>query len=582
MLGLSLLALAVVAAVVWVGARALLVKAEFDDLLPLADEVGAAAAAGEFDRVDAIAPALAEHADRARALTADPVWAASEAIPMAGANLRAVRVVAAELSRLSGVLPDLSEVAAELQRRSPGLVLNTAALAAAADALEGTDAVVTHSVDELAALDADALIGPVATGVVRLRDALHGLAPGIGTLAQAARVLPATLGEDGERMILVMVQNPAELRTGGGITGTFAALRADHGRLTLERQAGSSQFPSVASPIVAVPASTTALYGDGVARYIQNTSMTPDFAATGTMAAAWWLGLTGETADTVVSVDPYVLRSLLTVIGPVEVEAAGAIGAENVIDALLVQPYLSLSPERQSALFEGVMDAVFARIASGDVDAMALVGALQEPASEGRISLWSAHPTEAEVFAASSLGGSAARQDAAGDGAFAVYFNDATGAKLAPFLDVSIEQSVVACRRDDLAEVLITVTMGSNAPADVGDLPISVTGGGLFGVGVGDIGTNVTVSAPRGAFVSEVLVKGEAYPAAIAIDGGRAGSTARVNLSPAEVTVLEYHFLVPVDLTEHIDVLHTPLMTSPTITTDGGACKGAAASPQGG
>jgi hypothetical protein len=40
-----------------------------------------------------------------------------------------------------------------------------------------------------------------------------------------------------------MVQNSAEVRTGGGITGSFILLRADGDRLAVVDQVDSSMFP---------------------------------------------------------------------------------------------------------------------------------------------------------------------------------------------------------------------------------------------------------------------------------------------------------------------------------------------------
>ena len=64
-------------------------------------------------------------------------------------------------------------------------------------------------------------------------------------------------------------------------------------------------------------------------------------------------------------------------------------------------------------------------------------------------------------------------------------------------------------------------------------------------------------------------MKGETYPAATAIDDERAGSTARVNLSPGEVNVLEFHFLIDRKEADALAVVHTPLMNPTDIRIDG-------------
>ncbi|MFB7891120.1 DUF4012 domain-containing protein [Microbacterium sp. NPDC056044] len=542
--------------------------------MPLAAQARSALDAQDLDQLTSVAEEMSAHADRTASATSDPIWRLAEATPAIGANLVAVRVVSEELGHISSALPGVLAIAGALEDRAPGTLVDTAALAASAASVEQAAASLTGSAESLHAVDVDALISPVAKGVTELRAAADLLAPLADVAAGAARVLPSALGGDGARSILLMVQNPAELRTGGGISGSFVELRAADGALTLVGQADSSAFPRRAAPIVDLPEATTALFGDGVGRYVQNASMTPDFAVSGEMASAWWAGLSGRTPDMVVAVDPYVLQALLSVTGPVPLPSGAVLEAGNVLDELLVQPYLSMSSEQQTELFATAVDAVFARVSDGSMDALALLRAVQQPAADGRISVWSAHAEEQSVIGGSPIGGASARQEAAGAGAFAVYFNDATGGKMAGYLDVAIESRTVECREDGLADVVVTVTMGSHAPADVEAFPLSLTGGGLFGVGAGDIGTNVTVTAPKGSFVGEVVVKGEPYPAASAVDDDRAASTARVNLSPDEVNVLEFHFLVSREDANAQSIVHTPLMNAPALRVGEGCPAG--------
>ena len=570
LIGLSSIGVVVVACAVWLGWRAWTVKSELDALTPLAAQAVTAIESGDGARFIAITQEMSTGADRAAAAADDPIWRLSEAIPGVGANLHAVRVAMRELDRVAAAAPGVLEIVDSFEGRAPGSLVDTGLLASSSGRIEDSARSLEASARALRALDLDAVLAPVRQGVTRVQEAVDMIAPLADVAVDAARVLPAVLGGDGERSILLLIQNPAELRTAGGITGSFAELRADAGRVTLVRQADSSEFPPSPDSLVAVSAAVTELYGDGVGRFVQNASMPPDFALTGALASAWWSTLTGRRPDMVVAVDPFVLQALLSVTGPVSLPSGVALDAGNVLDSLLVQPYLSMTSDEQTALFSASVEAVLARVADGSLDALALLRAVEEPAADGRISLWSAHPEEQRVFQGSVVGGPAARQDAAGPGAFAIYFNDATGSKMARYLDVGVATRTIDCRTDGLADVAVTVTMGSTAPADVASLPVSVTGGGRFGVGVGDIGTNVTVSAPRGSFVGEVIVKGEPYAAAATIDDERASSSARVNLSPGEVNVLEFHFLIDRKHADALAVVHTPLMNPTDIRIDGG------------
>ena len=124
------------------------------------------------------------------------------------------------------------------------------------------------------------------------------------------------LGQDGARSILVMLQNGAELRTGGGLTGAFAELRADDGTLEIVDQASSADFPRLAKPIAELPASVSTLLDDAVGRYVMNISSPADFTVSGGLASDWWALRTGHRPDTIVSVDVPVLAALLAVDRP--------------------------------------------------------------------------------------------------------------------------------------------------------------------------------------------------------------------------------------------------------------------------
>lgn len=565
LVALAVLAGVLIAAAAWVGVRAILVKAEFDALLPTVGSMRDAALGGDLERVEALAPELAERAATAASLTGDPVWRAAEIVPVVGPNLGAVRIVSSELDHVSTALPALLEAVDAVEQGGASSLIDIAELSSAAEPLQAASSSMAKASEQLAGIDTSALISPVAKGTEQMREATALLAPAVATAADIARTLPPTLGAEGPRTVLVMLQNSAELRTGGGITGTFAEIRAEDGKLSLVRQADSSAFEARSTPITPLPDSTTALYSDVVGRFVQNASMPSDFATTAQLASAWWKELTGTTPDTVISVDPFVIKALVSVLGSVDLPDGRTLDADNLIQTLLVDSYVNLASEEQSTLFASAVESVFARVTAGGLDPLALVKAMSEPVADGRVSIWSAHEDEDEVFRAGILGGPAARQAIAGPGAFAVYFNDATGGKLAGFLDVTMTANVTGCETDGLADVVVVVTIGSNAPADIGSWPVSFTGGGLFGVGAGDIGTNISVAAPTGAFLDGVIVKGEPYAAATATEGGHPSAAARVNLSPGEVNTLEYRFSVPTEDARSLQLIHTPLITEPAI-----------------
>src|SRR5690606_22099578 len=97
-------------------------------------------------------------------------------------------------------------------------IADLAALRDAQPALRAAVDATRAAADDLASVNTDAIIAQLSDGVTQLRDVTADVQPLVEAAANAAELLPAMLGVDEERTILVMVQNNAELRTGGGIT----------------------------------------------------------------------------------------------------------------------------------------------------------------------------------------------------------------------------------------------------------------------------------------------------------------------------------------------------------------------------
>jgi len=482
-------------------------------------------------------------------------------VPGAGANTAAIRVLSESVRDIAAAAqPVLGAVAGS---GDAGHGLDLSAIADLASPLSSLTDAVVRADGSLTALPVDHLVGPVRDAVLRVRDAVGSVAPHATDAVTVARALPAMLGLDGPRTLLLMIQNPAELRTGGGITGSFIALRADGGRLQVEDRADSADFPKRDEPIAALPADLTALYGDAPGRFVMNATMTPDFAVSAQLARAWWTSLGRVAPDAVIAVDPYVLAALLTITGPLTLSDGTVVDSGDMVDDILVRPYLDLTADQQTALQRDLTDRLFARLTAESFDPIAWMRALARPAAEGRISVWSSHP-EDEALSDGPLGGAMARFRSAGPNAVGVYFNDATTGKMDTYLHTEITPAVTSCRADGAADVWVSVTLRSSAPASARAFSAWMTGG-ANPAAPGDITTDVTVMVPSGWFFGGVQKDGVAA-SSTDVDGGQfPTSLARVTLAPGEQSTLTFHFVAKAGAELVPAIVHTPLMNEPAV-----------------
>lgn len=552
-----------VGAGVWVATRVLVVQNELHAVSGLQKSAEAALAEGDVDGLSDVVSAFGAHVSTAAGAAGDPVWRVAEIVPGVGVNLSATRLVTEQLERVGDeVATPIVDLTGELT--GSGLlvdgVLDVDLVASAAPPLSAAETVLGEAHDALSSIDRAPLMPAVAGGVDEVQSMLDELGAAVTGMADLTRVLPRMLGSEEPRTILLMMQNNAELRSGGGITGSFAEIVTDGGEITLARQADSSEFRRTKEAVLEVPASSTELYGDIVGRYVQNTTTTPDWDLSARLASTWWEGLTGHRPDVVVSIDPLVLRALLDVTGPITLAGDKVLERDGFISRVLIAPYMHREPKEQTVFFQDLTERFFDAVTTSSAAPATWISALRTPVEQGRISVWSADEDEAAVLADTPFAGPLARHAAAGDDAFAVYLNDGTGAKMDTSLTVAMSAAAATCRADDRPEVAVRVVLTNDAPAEAVDWPFSMTGSGRWGVEAGSIATAVAVAAPAGWFAGGTTIDGRRAGSIDVEDGGFPTSATEVTLAPGESAEIEVRFTAPTTADVTPALLHTPLL----------------------
>ncbi|WP_394553464.1 DUF4012 domain-containing protein [Agromyces sp. MMS24-JH15] len=557
--------LLVLLAATWVVVRGLLAKGELEAAAAAGEEVKSALTVGQVGEAADAAERLVGHAHTAASLTSDPVWRGAEAVPVVGDDLAAVRVIAGALDHVATDAVDpLIAIADDIDpnalRRADGSV-DTEALAAASPALHQAALAVGRASEEVDAVDPEGLFGPVEEARAKFSEVLAEASTIASGIDSAVSLMPAALGADGPRDYLLLALNNAELRSAGGIPGAFAVIHVDDGALRLGRQAATDEFPWKPTESLEVPEGTFAVWGDQPGRFIQDVTMTPDFAQTGELTAAMWQRQFGEPVDGVIAIDPVALSYVLDAIGPIMIDGAPLEGSDAVM-ALLVAPYRNgTDQDQRDDWFRDVAAEVFSSVADGEGNAGRLLDAVMRGAEQQRVAIWSADPDEQAAVEASSFAGQRAAQFAAGPEAYAVYFNDSTGGKMGPYLDVAFGVGAAVERPDGLADVTVQVTMSNRVTE--GDL--SVLAPDALGLwqedhAAGEIMTILTVYAPPGAWEGGVYVDGKQVSQTSRKDGDQAVVQAEVRLTPGQAQTIEFRFLSAEPGQVDPVLLHTPLV----------------------
>ncbi|MFJ3391302.1 DUF4012 domain-containing protein [Leifsonia aquatica] len=568
--------LVIVGVVAWIGIRGFLARRELDAALPAARSIQHAVVAGDLAGARSAATTLEKRASSAASLTDDPIWRTVEFLPWVGPNLAAVRTAAAATEKVAAhVIQPLVGVAASADPRSLAVVdgrVDLAPLIAAQPVVTKAQAAFHSAQKSMEAVDASATIQPVGAAVERLRTLFAEATPPVDAVGNGVKLLPAMLGADGPRSYLLVAQNPAELRATGGLIGSVALIRADHGAISLvDQQAGTSIGPWD-DPVATIPEGPTGLYGPLVGRLIQDVNVTPDFPLAASTASTMWTLKNGGTIDGVVTMDPVVLAAVLRATGPVALPSGDTLTSANAVKLLLSEVYQRyVDPHEQDAFFASAAAAVFQRVAAGGIDGSALVSSLAAAGASHRVLIWSAHPAEQNILASTSLAGGlpASSLSTAGIG---VYFNDATGSKMDYYLDTSVAAGAAVCRSDGTPTSRVAVTLANRAPADAAtSLPAYVTGDGTYGVAPGSIRTRVVVYGPAGGLLAGATNSGAAESTVSGTDQGRPVAVLTVTLAPGEQKTVDVDFLGLRQSGTGVAVTTTPTLPGPGTTPDVGA-----------
>ncbi|WP_285137039.1 DUF4012 domain-containing protein [Microbacterium sp. lyk4-40-TSB-66] len=566
----------------WVGVRGALAYQHLSAMRSLAPTVAASVSSDPAQATPAL-ERLAAEAGAARALTSDPVWAVAEHIPWIGPQLAAFGAIASASDRLFGdsLLPLATaarDVSIDDLRPHDGRLDTTALTTLTVPARSAADAA-TGAAADVNAIDPTPLIGAVASAVDDARTTFDSAAGAVDALRRATELLPSMLGQDGPRSYLLLVQNNAEWRSLGGVSGTAIELSADRGALSLvDTHSATSLSRGISGPVVELPPDVQKIYETRPARYFHNLTQIPSFPLDGPLAREMYRHETGREVDGVMAVDPVVLSYLLGATGPVALPDGEALTGDNAVPLLLDDAYRRYSdPAAQDAFFAGVTGAVFDALRGGRGSTPGLIAALARGVEERRVLVWAAEPTEQAVIEGTSLAG----QLPASDGRtarFGVYLNDGTGSKMSYYIAPRTELRWGSCRTSPdatMRDVTLTLTLSNTAPADAAtSLPRYVTGNGVYGTAPG-VATVVTdVYLPEGwTALATSTSSGTAFTRSTM--EGREVLTVGATVAPQATAQVEITATAVSTATE-AEALVTPTADSTLSPTVRVACTGAA------
>ncbi|ORL02467.1 hypothetical protein A6F55_15565 [Prescottella equi] len=505
---------AVASVVAWggyVAFEAMQVKSNLERARDHATTTKDALLAGNSEQATLAASDAARYAERAQSSTDSLSWRAAAAVPWLGGPLETTRQITGVVRGLTDdVLTPAVQAGSVLSPDrliSEGARIDLGPLREAAPALADSAAAAAELAAQADAVDST-FLGAVDSARIQLQEQTADLSQLLGNVSTAAEIVPSMMGADGPRTYFIGFQTNAEARGTGGLLGGFGELRAVDGAVRVEDLGSNKELSIEDKKPLDLGPDFEKQYG--ISRPTtdsRNSNVSSHFPYAAQIWRSLWAQESGEQVDGVIATDPVALSYILDVVGPVTMPDGEKVTADNVVELTESTAYSRFANNNNArkAYLQTIAGKVVERMTGKISNPQALLEALGHAASERRIAVWSANPTEQQVLEGTVLGHTVPDDPAPYAG---VVVNNLGGNKLDYYLQREIDYTAESCV-GDTRKSTVTVRLTNTLPP--GDYTKYVAG--MFdnpaGAPVGTNLTNLSLVATQGAKLNKVTVDGK-------------------------------------------------------------------------
>lgn len=463
---------------------------------------------------------LREAASAAKERTDGLWWTVMTRLPVFGDDASGVEALSASIDLVAS--DAVSPLVATVDSLD-GLVadgrIDPARVAALAGPVQGAAMAMREAAALVSAQDSDGFVSALRTRYVDYVEQVENVAADFGAAERAVDVLPSMLGSEEPRDYLFVFQNNAEIRSTGGLPGSWARVHVEDGTVELREQGNGTAFTRD-QDTADLTAEELAVYDRFPAVYFQDAGFIPDFSRAAELFEQFWRAKYPRTElDGVITLDPVGMSYLLEGIGTVEAGPV-VLTSDGLVDELLNNTYLTVrDPVQQDLRFQAVARALFTATTSQLASPVDFATGVSRAIQEGRLMV---APFVAEDR--SALEGTAVLGELTGDDGDTPHVdigvNDTTGSKMSYYLRYRAEVRGRSCA-DDVQSLSGSVTLNQViSAAEARTLPDDVSGGGLYGIPVGSQLLTLRIYGPFGGSIDNVRIDGKRLDTeALEIDG---------------------------------------------------------------
>ena len=543
---------------------AMTVKAQAQELMDQADPLKEALKNGDAEALDEAVGTVQERMASINAEVHSPLWNLASVLPVVGEDIQSVQ----KLGDAGAALVDDALVPIADSVSGTGLsdlmqdgTINVELIQTISDAVSSSLPTIEESVDTIANLP-EAHIPQLAEVLDKVQGPVSEAQELVGQAKPILEVLPQMLGADGQtRTYLVLAQNNSEIRSTGGMPGSWGTISITDGAISM------GEFTTVVNQEgFNVPVLDEELNHIGwtLGTNAAQVTYTPNFVRTGEIASEYWRQAGLGDVDGVVAIDPVFLQRLLGLTGGFTAEDGTTIDGSNAASVLLSDTYWKFGNDAtaQDSYFGSVASLAFKNIMSnlGNAGMTDLFDVIEQSGADGRLLVWMVNEDEESVMRTLGLSGEMGSDPT--EPQLGVYLNDATWSKIDWYASCYTQIGEGVANDDGTTSYQVTTTLTNTlTPNEAIAAPKYVTGYNPQKSEVSDMLTYVYFFAPAGGSISNMSVEGSGSCGAFtnATGYGLPMSYALTSLLAGQSVTFTYTVTTSADATSPLALRTTPL-----------------------
>ena len=544
---------------------AMTVKAEASDLMAQVDPMKEALKSGDAEALDASVGAVQEKMAAINAEVHTPLWTLASYVPVVGEDVRSVQVLGEAGSAL--VNDALVPVARSLS--GAGLdtllqegVVNVDLVRSIADVVSSAIPTIQSSVETIIALP-EAHIPQLREVLSQVKEPLASASDLVDQIGPALQLLPQMLGGDGARTYLIIAQNNAELRSTGGLPGSWGTITIDNGVISMGefRTILHEEGLKVDITDEEVYAIATNMDTDPA-----QVNCTPDFVRVGELSRDYWIQMGLGEVDGVIAIDPVFLQWLLGLTGSFSAPDGAKVDGTNAAQVLLSDTYWKFGNDNdaQDEYFAAVAGLAFDHIMGnlGNAGLTDLWDVVQKGADQSRLLVWMVNEDEEALISKLGLSGELGNDPTAP--MLGVYLSDDTYSKISWYAQCYTVVGDGVKNEDGTTTYDVTTTLANTiTPEEASSAPLYIYGGNGAKRDRSDMLDFVYLFAPAGGSISDLMVSENAlntdFGVANEVLSGLQVLRFRTHLLAGETATITYRVTVSAEAAEPLAVRTTPL-----------------------